>query len=72
MIQWNLSQLNKSKGNLMNAEEAILHIEKWLQDVEGVGIGWLHLQANFTDEKDNEAMKFINKLIDKNQKVEQL
>jgi hypothetical protein len=56
----------------MNAEEAILYIQKWLQDVEGVDIGWFHLQANFTDEKDNEAMKFITKLIDKNQKVEQV
>ena len=55
----------------MNAEEAILYIQKWLQDVEGVGIGWFHLQANHTNEKDQEALDFINKVIFNNQKVEQ-
>jgi hypothetical protein len=55
----------------MNAEETILYIQKWLENVEGVSIDWFHFQANNTNEKDDEAIKFINKLIDKNQKEKQ-
>jgi hypothetical protein len=55
----------------MNAEEAILYIQKWLDNVEGVSIDWFHFQADNTNEKDNEAIEFINKLIDKNQKEKQ-
>ena len=55
----------------MDAEKAICFIQKWLQDVEGVGVNWFFLQA-ITDEKDREALDYINKVLFKNQKVEQI
>jgi hypothetical protein len=50
----------------MNAEEAILYVQKWLNNVEGVNLNWLYCQADNTDKKDYEAIKLINKIINKN------